>query len=83
MQFSGIWQLLLSRAYDNVERANPKLEQLVILDFVPLTLYHDGVYLLLQVTTALFGVSALAFFVMYGFLCITLHVSISWEADSD
>ena len=71
LQFSGIWKLLLSRAYDNLERASPKLEKVVITDFVPLTLHHDGVYLLLQVTCALLGVSALAFIVTSGFDCIT------------
>ena len=83
LQFSGIWKLLLSRAYDNLERANPKLEQAAIPDFVPLTLHHDGVYLLLQVTSALLGVSALAFIVSSGIHCITHHVSIRWETDSD
>ena len=40
LQSSGIWKLLLSRAYDNLDRANPRLEQAKIPDFVPLTLHH-------------------------------------------
>ena len=76
LQSAGIWKLLLSRVYDNFERANPRLGQAVIPDFVPLTLHHDGVYLLLQVTSGLLGGSAVAFIVTSGFYFVTRHVSL-------
>ena len=81
LQSSGIWKLLLSRAHDNLERANPRLEQGKIPDFVPLTLHHDGVYLLMRVTRALLGVSVLAFLVKSGLYCVTTHVSLEWHSD--
>ena len=80
LQSSGIWKLLLCRAYDKLERTSPRLEQVVIPDFVPLTFHHDGVYLLMQVTSAFLGVSTIAFIVTSGFNCITHHLSLEWDA---
>ena len=71
LQSSGIWKFLLSMIYDHWGRENPRLEQVIIPDFVPLTLHHDGVYLLLQMTGYLLGVSVVAFLITFGFYYIT------------
>ena len=45
LQCSGIYKLLLARVYENLERAEPRLERVAIPDFAPLTLHHIWVSL--------------------------------------
>ena len=78
---AGIWKFLISLAYTPWTRGLPRLEPVTVPDFVPLSLRHDGVYLLFHITGSMFGICILTFLVRGGLHCLAHDVNVELSAN--